>query len=150
MHIFFRKPFFWHPDKLSKNIFAPLHTICDFKHTPKHYKIGENKQKKSWTKFWPNLGPSFDSKNPNLGPSFDSTAYLYIVSLVVILSNWVCDNWVYRFPTKGCDRAFFLDALRGVARFSSDTAKTYPLIQMITGRKKLFSNYFRGLYRKIL
>ena len=25
--------------------------------------------------------------------------YLYIVSLVVILSNWVCDNWVYRFPT---------------------------------------------------
>ena len=24
--------------------------------------------------------------------------YLYIVSLVVILSNWVCDNWVYRFP----------------------------------------------------
>ena len=25
--------------------------------------------------------------------------YLYIVSFVVILSNWVCDNWVYRFPT---------------------------------------------------
>ena len=24
--------------------------------------------------------------------------YLYIVSLVVILCNWVCDNWVYRFP----------------------------------------------------
>ena len=24
--------------------------------------------------------------------------YLYIVSLVVILRNWVCDNWVYRFP----------------------------------------------------
>ena len=24
--------------------------------------------------------------------------YLYVVSLVVILSNWVCDNWVYRFP----------------------------------------------------
>ena len=23
--------------------------------------------------------------------------YLCIVSLVVILSNWVCDNWVYRF-----------------------------------------------------
>ena len=27
--------------------------------------------------------------------------YLYIVSLVVILSNWVCDNWVYRFPSTG-------------------------------------------------
>ena len=25
--------------------------------------------------------------------------YLYIVSLVVILSNWVCDNWVYQIPT---------------------------------------------------
>ena len=24
--------------------------------------------------------------------------YLHIVSLVVILSNWVCDNWVYRLP----------------------------------------------------
>ena len=27
--------------------------------------------------------------------------YLYIVFLVVILSNWVCDNWVYRFPIRG-------------------------------------------------
>ena len=27
--------------------------------------------------------------------------YLYIVSLVVILSNWVCDNWIYRFPICG-------------------------------------------------
>ena len=27
--------------------------------------------------------------------------YLYIVSLVVILLNWVCDNWVYRFPIFG-------------------------------------------------
>ena len=26
--------------------------------------------------------------------------YLYIVSLVVILSNWVCHKWVYRPPTK--------------------------------------------------
>ena len=24
-------------------------------------------------------------------------AYLYIVSLVVILRNWVCENWVYHF-----------------------------------------------------
>ena len=27
--------------------------------------------------------------------------YLYIVSLVVILRNWVCDNWVYQFPKYG-------------------------------------------------
>ena len=24
--------------------------------------------------------------------------YLYIVSFVVILCNWVCNNWVYQFP----------------------------------------------------
>ena len=24
--------------------------------------------------------------------------YLYIISLGVLLSNWVCDNWVYRLP----------------------------------------------------
>ena len=30
--------------------------------------------------------------------------YLYIVSLVVILSNWVCDNWVYRFPNRAKPR----------------------------------------------
>ena len=39
-------------------------------------------------------------KAPKLGPDNDFTAYLYIVSLVVILRNWVCDNWVYQFPTK--------------------------------------------------
>ena len=39
--------------------------------------LGKNKQK-SWTKLWPNLGPSFDSKTPNLGPHFDSTTYVYI------------------------------------------------------------------------
>ena len=26
---------------------------------------------------------------------------MYIVSLVVILPNWVCDNWLYRFPIRG-------------------------------------------------
>ena len=27
--------------------------------------------------------------------------YLYIVSLVIILSNWVPDNWVYQFQALG-------------------------------------------------
>ena len=32
--------------------------------------------------------------------------YLYIVSLVVTLRNWVCDNWVYKFPNwKLCIRS---------------------------------------------
>ena len=75
---FFENPFFDTLTNCQKNIFAPLHTICVFKIPQKHYKTGENKQKISWTKFWRNLGPSFDSKTPNLGPSFDSTAYMCI------------------------------------------------------------------------
>ena len=30
--------------------------------------------------------------------------YLYIASLVVILSNWVCDTWVYQFPSQALGR----------------------------------------------
>ena len=61
MHIFFRKPFFDTLTNCQKNIFTPLHTICVFLRYPKkHYKTGENKQKKildqvltqPWTKFW--------------------------------------------------------------------------------------------------
>ena len=57
---FFSKTFFWHPDKLPKNYFrTPTHCLC-FKIPKKHYRIGENKQKKildqvltqPWTKFW--------------------------------------------------------------------------------------------------
>ena len=34
--------------------------------------------------------------------------YMYIVSFVVILSNWVCDNWVYRkmFPRDSGESIF--------------------------------------------
>ena len=44
--------------------------------------------------------------------------YLYIVSLVVILSNWVCDNWVYRFP-KFALKIFFSCSLGGGGRYFS-------------------------------
>ena len=43
-----------------------------------------------------NIGKSCRLPLCNLIGNFRT--YLYIVSLVVILSNWVCDNWVYRFP----------------------------------------------------
>ena len=56
---FEKKTLFWHPDKLPKNIFAPLHTICVFKIPKKHYKTGETSKKildqvltQPWTKFW--------------------------------------------------------------------------------------------------
>ena len=61
MHIFFRKPFFWHPDKLPKKLFSHPYTLFVFLKIPKkHYKTGENKQTKildqvltqPWTKFW--------------------------------------------------------------------------------------------------
>ena len=57
---FFRKPFFWHPDKLPKNYFrTPTHYL--FLIYPKNtIKLRKNKQKKildqvltqPWTKFW--------------------------------------------------------------------------------------------------
>ena len=82
---FVRKPFF---DSLTNNrnkIFAPLHTICDFKAPPKHYKTGEKQANN-------NLGPSFDqtldqvlTQQTNLGPSFDSTTYVYIYIYIYML-----------------------------------------------------------------
>ena len=77
----FENPFLtpWQP--AQKIIFAHLHTICVFKIPQKHYKTGEkNKQKKkSWTKFWRNLGPSFDSKNPKSWTKF----WLYSIYIYV-------------------------------------------------------------------
>ena len=76
---FFSKTLFLTPWQTAKKLFSHPYTLFVFFKIPKkHYKIRENKQKKSWTKFWRNLGPSFDSKTPNLGPSFDSTAHIYI------------------------------------------------------------------------
>ena len=47
--------------------------------------------------------------------------YLYIVSFVVSLSKWVCDNWVYRFPTKIEPKLFFLNLF---GRFREIPAKS--------------------------
>ena len=88
VHIFFQKPFFWQPDKLPKNYFrTPTHYLWFLRYPKNTVKLGETSKNKSWTKFWCNLGPSFDSKNPNRGPSFDSTAYIYICWCWRVL-NW--------------------------------------------------------------
>ena len=76
--IFYRKPFFWHPTTYRKPIFAPLHTICDFKLPPSHYKIEGKQATKSWTDFDSTLARSWTQKRPNLGQIFDSTARIYI------------------------------------------------------------------------
>ena len=75
---FFENPFFWHLDKLPKNYFrTPTHYLCFFKIPKNTIKVGKNKQKKiSWTRFWRNLGPGFDSKNPKSWTRF--WLYYYI------------------------------------------------------------------------
>ena len=61
VHIFFRKPFFWHLDKLPKNYFrTPTHYLCFLRYPQNTIKLGKNKQKKvldqvltqPWTKLW--------------------------------------------------------------------------------------------------
>ena len=61
VHIFFRKPFFWHLDKLPKNYFrTPTHYLCFLRYPKNTIKLGKNKQKKildqvltqPWTRFW--------------------------------------------------------------------------------------------------
>ena len=70
-----KKNFFYTLTNCPKNIFAHLHTICDFSDV----RGKQAKQNLFWPSFWPSPGPSFDSKNPNLGPSFfDSTTHIHI------------------------------------------------------------------------
>ena len=51
--------------------------------------------------------------------------YLYIVSLVVILSNWVCDNWVYRFPAKHVVVILVQDTLVAAAALVSTPTRNH-------------------------
>ena len=97
---FYRKPFFWYPDKLPNNYFrAPTHYLCFLDQQKKHYKTGENKQKKSWTDFQRNLGRISTQNPPNLGRIFNSTAYIYIyisLSLLLLLSLLILSiRWIY-------------------------------------------------------
>ena len=66
-HFFFSETLFWHPDKLPKNIFAPLHTICVLLRHPKNtMKLGKNKHAKILDRF-------STQETPNLGQIFSST-----------------------------------------------------------------------------
>ena len=50
--------------------------------------------------------------------------YLYNVSLVVILLNWVRDNWVYRFPTIACSQIVCLGCGRAARWHQRQRAAT--------------------------
>ena len=63
VHIFFENPFLT-PWQTAKKLFSHPYTLFVFflRYPKNTIKLGKNK--KYWTKFWRNLGPSFDSKNP--------------------------------------------------------------------------------------
>ena len=78
---FVRKPFLT-PWETAQKIFSHPYTLFVFfvYDTPKHYKIGENKQKKSWTDFQLNLGQIFSSRNAKSWTDFQLySIYIYIV-----------------------------------------------------------------------
>ena len=51
---------------LENTVCAPMDTVCDFKHTPRHYKNME----KSRTNFNTSLGPIFNTKTPKSWTNF--------------------------------------------------------------------------------
>ena len=77
---FYRRPIFWHPDNLPKNFFSHPYTLFVlFKITKNTINWGKTSKNKSWTKFWRNLGPSFDSKKPKSWTKFWLySGYIYI------------------------------------------------------------------------
>ena len=99
---FFENPF-WHPDKLPKDSFAPLHTIFVFKTPPKHYKLGEKQAKKSWTYFRRNLGQIFDARNGKSWTNFRRYSmhiyiYIYICVCARAFSWGLPLGWRHPFP----------------------------------------------------
>ena len=66
----------------AKKTFSHPYTPCVILRYPKNtVKLVKDSKNKSWTNFWPNLGPSFDSKKLNFGPSLDSTTYICVYML---------------------------------------------------------------------
>ena len=87
---FFRKPFFWHPDKLPKKYFRTPYTLFVILNIPiKHYKSGENKQTsildqvltQPWTKFW--------LKKPQI---LDQVLTLQRKALKIVVSGEIVQN----------------------------------------------------------
>ena len=74
MQFSFRKPHFWHPQNFAKNtILAQCDTICVFKNTPKHFKMG--KTVKKLDQFLTlDLDQFSTLETPKIGPVFNSTA----------------------------------------------------------------------------
>ena len=80
MLFFVENPFLTPQQPAQINIFAPLHTICDFKLPPKHF--GKT-SKKSWTDFDSTLARFLTQTRPDFWQIFDSLyIYIYAVKLL--------------------------------------------------------------------
>ena len=88
---FFSKTSFLTSRQFCENtILAQYDTICVYKHTQKHYKIGEDPWTQNLDQFKPyNLDQCLTYKRPNLGPVLNSTLNIYIYD-TSRLYVWVC------------------------------------------------------------
>ena len=93
----FWSPFFDSSTTCKKIVFAPLHTICVFRYPQNTVQLGNNKQNKSWTDFWLNLGQIFDPKRPNLGQTFEHACDVRLGSgpIFANLKCWVLDQFFF-------------------------------------------------------
>ena len=113
---FFSKTLFWHLDKLPKKYFrTPTHYLCFLRYPRNTIKLGKNKQKKILDHILTQPWTTFCLKKTQILDHILSLQHIYIYThgnsllkytegrdktslysyLVVILLNWVPDNWVY-------------------------------------------------------
>ena len=83
---FFENPFLT-PSQTAKKIFSHPYTLFAFFKIPQNtIKLGKTSKKKSWTRFWRNLGPGFDSKNPKSWTRF----WLYSIYIYIFVCMYIC------------------------------------------------------------
>ena len=120
---FFSKTLCWHRQNLQQNIFAPLHTICDFKKYQKDIiQLGKNKQNNG-ANIWPGLGQILTQDPPNGGQVLTLKnkklcIYIYAVKSIIGpgLAIFTVNNWAKSKSIIG-PRSFSHYKNRGFRRF---------------------------------
>ena len=88
---FFENPFLTPWQTAKKYFRTPTHYLCFLRYPKNTIKLGKNKQTKSWTTFWRNLGPHFDSKNPKSWTTF----WLYSIYIYMLWSYYLGQVWPF-------------------------------------------------------
>ena len=83
MHFLFRKPCFDAPTTCKNNSHPYTLFVFFFGCPQRTLKLGKNKQKKSWTDFWLNLGQIFDSKKAKSWTDF------WLYSIFIYIYVWL-------------------------------------------------------------